>query len=261
MSATVTRGRRAARRQAEADRGSVAPEEVGKFARLGESWWDPAGDMRPLHALNPVRIAWLRDHLAAHFGGDPESMTPLAGLRIVDIGCGGGLLAEPMARLGARVTGLDAAPENIEVARRHAEAAGLDIDYRCLTAEALARRGERFDAVLAMEIVEHVASPARFLRACAALVRPGSALGLSTLNRTAKAFLLGVVGAEYVLGWLPRGSHDWRKFLRPSEVAAMLRRHGVETREVTGVAYDPLAGAWHPSHGLDVNYMIFAAKP
>lgn len=235
-------------------------EEVARFGALAGAWWDPHGPMAPLHGLNPVRIAFVRDRLARARGRDPLGARPLAGLRLLDIGCGGGLLSEPMARLGAAVTGIDAAPENVAAARAHAEAAGLEIDYRVATAESLAASGTSYDAVLAMEVVEHVAEPAVFLAACAALLAPDALLFIATINRTAKAFAFAIVGAEYVLGWLPRGTHDWRRFLRPSELAARLRPHGIGIAELTGVAYDPLSGRWHTTRDLGVNYMAMAAR-
>ena len=237
--------------------GSIDPAEVAKFASLADGWWDPAGKFRPLHRLNPTRIAYIRDRTAARFGRDPVGPAPLAGLAILDIGCGGGLLSEPLARLGGRVTGLDAAEQNIAIARRHAEQGGLAIDYRAGSAEDLAAAGGKFDIVLAMEVVEHVADPAGFMGAAASLVAPGGMLIAATLNRTAKAFALAIVGAEYILGWLPRGSHDWRRFLRPSELAALLRPHGLQLSEAVGVVYSPIADKWHLAPGdLDVNYMV-----
>ena len=243
---------------------SVDAEEVAKLSASAEEWWDPAGKFRSLHRLNPVRLAFIRDRVAAHAGRDPLAERPLQGLRLLDIGCGGGLLAEPLARLGAEVVGIDASPANVEVAALHAAQSGLAIDYRQTSAEAFAEdltaAGARFDVVVNMEVVEHVADAAVFLHASAALVRPGGAMVLATLNRTPKAFALAIVGAEYVLGWLPRGTHDWRRFLRPSEVAALLRDGGIEIAELTGVAYNPLTAAWHLARDLDVNYMVFAVK-
>ncbi len=240
---------------------SVDPDEVAKFAALAGEWWDPAGKFAPLHRLNPARLTFIRDRIAAHRGRDPLAERPLAGLRVLDIGCGGGLLCEPLARLGAAVTGIDAAERNVAVAAAHAAEAGLDIDYRHATAEDLAGNVAGFDLVLNMEVVEHVADVAAFLQASAALVAPGGAMALATLNRTPKSFALAIVGAEYILRWLPRGTHDWRRFLRPSELVASLRAAGLETRELTGVAYNPLTGAWHlAARDLDVNYMIFAVK-
>jgi 2-polyprenyl-6-hydroxyphenyl methylase/3-demethylubiquinone-9 3-methyltransferase len=243
---------------------SVDAAEVAKLSASAEEWWDPAGRFRPLHRLNPVRLAFIRDRVAAHAGRDPLAERPLQGLRLLDIGCGGGLLAEPLARLGAEVVGIDASPENIEVAARHAAQSELAIDYRLTSAEALAEdltaTGARFDVVVNMEVVEHVADAAAFLHASAALVEPGGTMVLATLNRTPKAFALAIVGAEYVLGWLPRGTHDWRRFLRPSELAALLRDGGIEIAELTGVAYNPLTAAWRLARDLDVNYMVFAVK-
>jgi 2-polyprenyl-6-hydroxyphenyl methylase / 3-demethylubiquinone-9 3-methyltransferase len=236
---------------------TVDQAEIAKFAAMAEAWWDPAGKFRPLHRLNPVRLAYIRDQAAARFGRATLGPLPLAGLRLADIGCGGGLLSEPLARLGARVTGIDAAAKNITVARRHADESGLAIDYRTGTAEQLAEAGERFDIVLAMEIVEHVGDVPRFLGTAAALVAPGGMLILSTLNRTAKSFALAIVGAEYLLRWLPRGTHDWRRFLKPSEVAGSIRPHGLALAEAVGVAYSPLSDKWRLSaEDLDVNYMM-----
>jgi 2-polyprenyl-6-hydroxyphenyl methylase/3-demethylubiquinone-9 3-methyltransferase len=236
---------------------SVDSAEIAKFAALAEAWWDPAGKFKPLHRLNPVRLTYIRDRAAARFGRDPLARRPLAGLSLVDIGCGGGLLCEPLFRLGAGVVGIDAAGKNIAVARRHAEQTGLAIDYRQETAEGLAGRGERYDVVLAMEIVEHVADLAGFAAAAAQLVAPGGILVLSTLNRTPKSFALAIVGAEYLLRWLPRGTHDWRRFLRPSELAAALRPHGLALAEAVGVVYSPLSDKWRlDSRDLDVNYMM-----
>ncbi len=241
---------------------TVDDGEIAKFAAMAEEWWDPDGKFRPLHRFNPVRIEFLRDRIAARFGRDPRGERPLAGLSIVDVGCGGGLLCEPMARLGATVTGIDATERNTEVARAHAGAMGLDIDYRFTTAADLAATGAAFDVVLNMEVIEHVADPAAFLDDCARLVRPGGLMLLATMNRTAKAYLLAVVGAEYVMRWLPRGTHDWRRFVKPSEMAAWLRRAGMTMTEATGVAYDPLRDAWRLApRDLDVNYIAVAEKP
>jgi 2-polyprenyl-6-hydroxyphenyl methylase/3-demethylubiquinone-9 3-methyltransferase len=236
---------------------SVDPAEIAKFSAMAEAWWDPAGKFRPLHRLNPVRLIYIRDRTAARFGREPLAPRPLAGLSLLDIGCGGGLLAEPMARLGAKVTGIDAAAASIAAARAHAAESEIEIDYRVSTAEALAETGAGFDIVLAMEIVEHVGDVAGFMAAAAGLVAPGGLLILSTLNRTAKSFALAIVGAEYLLRWVPPGTHDWRRFLRPSEVAGALRAHGLALAEVIGVAYSPLADKWRLAAGdLDVNYMM-----
>jgi len=239
---------------------SVDPDEVAKFAALAEEWWDPAGKFRPLHRLNPVRLRFIRDHLCRRFDRDPKAARPLAGLRLLDIGCGGGLLCEPLTRLGARVTGIDAAERNIAVAALHAERIGLEIDYRHADAETLATAGETFDAVLNMEVVEHVADVGAFVSASAQLVAPGGAMIVATLNRTPKSYLLAIVGAEYVLRWLPRGTHDWRRFLRPSELAGHLRAAGLEVAEITGVGYNPLNDSWRETRDLDVNYMVLAVR-
>jgi len=237
------------------------PAELAKFAAMADEWWDPDGKYRPLHRLNPVRIGYIRDRAIVHFGRDAASVTPLAGLRLLDIGCGGGLIAEPMARLGAEVTAIDALERNIEVARLHAERKGLEIDYRCTTAEALAASGARFDIVLSLEIVEHVADPDAFMATCAELLAPGGTIVASTLNRTPKAFALGIVGAEYIMRWLPRGTHDWKKFVRPAELVHALAAGGVTARDITGVVLDPLSGEWRLSpRDLAVNYMLAGDK-
>lgn len=236
---------------------SVDPAEIAKFAAMAEAWWDPQGKFRPLHRLNPARLTYVRDSCAARFNRDAKAARPLSGLRLVDIGCGGGLLCEPLARLGATVTGIDAGSETITIARSHAAESELDIDYRQATAETLAEAGEQFDVVLSMEVVEHVADPAGFTAACARLVAPGGLLIVATLNRTAKSFAFAIVGAEYLLRWLPRGTHDWRRFLRPSELAAMARGQGLSLSEAMGVVYSPLADSWRLSaDDLDVNYML-----
>jgi 2-polyprenyl-6-hydroxyphenyl methylase / 3-demethylubiquinone-9 3-methyltransferase len=239
---------------------TVDRAEVARFAASAASWWDPNGAFRPLHQLNPVRLTFIRDRLAAHFGRDIRATKPFDGLRLLDIGCGGGLVSEPMARLGAAVTGIDAAGEALAVARAHAAGAGLDIDYREAAVEELAAAGDSFDAVLALEIVEHAADPTLFLAAAARLVRPGGGFVASTLNRTPKAFVLGIIGAEYLLRWLPRGTHQWRKFLRPSELAAGLRSHRLTAKEISGLSYNPLTGRWALSRDIDVNYLVFSAK-
>jgi len=241
-------------------RSSVDPAEIARFEAMAAEWWDPHGKFAPLHKFNPVRLAWIRDRLVAHFGRDPAGMTPLAGLRILDIGCGGGLVAEPMARMGATVVGVDASARNVEIARAHARQSGLEIDYRCDTAESLAAAGERFDAVLSLEVVEHVADPAAFLADCAALTTPAGALLVATINRTPQAFVLAIVGAEYILRWLPRGTHSWAKFVRPAEVAGALRRSGMEVRALAGMSYNPLADRWRIGADLAVNYMAYATR-
>lgn len=240
---------------------TVDPAEIERFARIAEEWWDPRGKFAPLHRLNPVRLGFIRDRAAAHWRRDALSGAPLHGLSLLDIGCGGGLICEPMARLGAAVTGIDAADRNIATARLHAAGQDLAIDYRETTAEALADAGRQFDIVLALEIVEHVADVDLFLQSIGRLARPGGLVFLSTLNRTAKAWALAIAGAEYVMRWLPRGTHDWRKFLRPSEVVRGLRRAHVEPQEIVGVVYSPLRREWSLSRrDLDVNYMLYGSK-
>jgi 2-polyprenyl-6-hydroxyphenyl methylase / 3-demethylubiquinone-9 3-methyltransferase len=240
---------------------SIDVAEVERFSALAETWWDPKGSMAPLHRLNPARLGFLRQTLAAHFGRDARSLSPFDGLRIVDIGCGGGLISEPLARLGAVVTGIDAAEANIAVARAHARGADLEVDYRQASAEELSAAGERFDAVLALEVVEHVADLDAFLAAAAALVRPGGAFIASTLNRTPKSLIFGIVGAEYVLGWLPRGTHRWDKLVTPNELEAALARAGLRVSRETGVVYDLIADRWQLARDMDVNYMLAAEKP
>jgi 2-polyprenyl-6-hydroxyphenyl methylase/3-demethylubiquinone-9 3-methyltransferase len=239
---------------------TVDAAEIDRFAALADAWWDPEGEFRPLHRLNPTRLAYVRDRLIGHFALDPRARRPFDGLRVLDVGCGGGLISEPVARLGAAVTGIDAADRNIAVAAAHARESGLSIDYRAATVEDLAKAGERFDAVLALEIIEHVADVELFLDACGTVLKPGGILVLSTLNRTPKAFALAIVGAEYVLRWLPRGTHDWRKFVRPSELAAGLRRAGLALGDLSGMAYNPLNDKWTLGRDLDVNYFAVAVK-
>lgn len=239
---------------------TLDPEEARRFEALAHEWWDPHGKFRPLHKFNPARLSYLRDRLVRHFGRDALARRPLEGLHVLDLGCGGGLVAEPMARLGASVTGIDAVATNIGAAQAHAAQAGLSIDYRQCLAEDLVAEGQTFDAVLALEIVEHVADVRLFLHACQRLVRPGGCLVVATLNRTAKSLLLGKIGAEYVLGWLPRGTHDWRRFLRPSEIAGPLRREGLTVQDVSGVTFSLLDNEWRLSSDTDVNYMLFATK-
>jgi 2-polyprenyl-6-hydroxyphenyl methylase/3-demethylubiquinone-9 3-methyltransferase len=239
---------------------TVDSTEVAKFNAMAEAWWDPHGDFKPLHQLNPTRIAFLRDTAARHFGRVASDDAPLDGLALCEIGCGGGLLTEPMRRLGAEVTGVDPSQRNIGIARAHAEKGGLKITYLQCAAEDMVEREERYDIVLAMEVIEHVANVDAFIASCAQLVRPGGLIFFATINRTAKAYALAIVGAEYVMRWLPRGTHDWRKFVKPSELAHPLRRAGFSIAEMTGVSYNPLADRWALTRDLDVNYMLAAKR-
>ena len=242
--------------------GTIDEAEVSKFSAMAETWWDPDGPFRPLHAINPCRLDYVTAQIAGQFGRDRTRPRPFEGLRILDIGCGGGILAEPMARLGAEVVGADASEENIRIARLHAEGQGLSIDYRAETAEALAEQGERFDAVLALEIIEHVSDPAAFVLACRDLVRPGGVAIYSTLNRTAKAFALAIVGAEWVLGWLPRGTHDWDRFVTPDELATLCATAGLTPVDRAGMVFAPLSDRWSLSdRDLSVNYLLTAERP
>jgi 2-polyprenyl-6-hydroxyphenyl methylase/3-demethylubiquinone-9 3-methyltransferase len=241
-------------------KGTVDPAELAKFERMAVEWWDQDGKFRPLHKLNPVRLAYIRDCAAEHFGRDAKAAKPLAGLRLLDIGCGGGILCEPLARLGAEVVGADPSRINIEVARLHAERGGLSIDYRAASAEDLAAAGETFDVLLAMEVVEHVTDVSAFLAACARLMRPGGLIVVATINRTLKAYALAILAAEYLLRWLPRGTHDYAKLVRPAELEAALQASGLAVIDRAGVTYDPLADAWKRTADLGVNYMIAAEK-
>lgn len=240
---------------------TVNDEEIAKFTAMAEEWWDPKGKFRPLHKFQPVRLGYIREHLIAHFGRDGNAMRPFEGLTVLDVGCGGGLLCEPLARLGATVTGIDAAERNVRIASLHAEQSELEIDYRATTSEELAATGARFDVVLNMEVVEHVDNVPLYMKSCADLVAPGGLMFTATLNRTARAYALAIVGAEYVLRWLPRGTHDWKKFLTPEEITALLRRFGLHPIDETGVVYHPLADEWRKSSDMGVNYMVLAEKP
>src|ERR1700736_725814 len=235
---------------------TVDAAEVRRFSRLAGEWWDPRGKMAVLHKFNPVRLAYIRDAACRQFGRDARHPPCLKGIGLLDIGCGGGILSEPLARLGAEVVGADPAIPNIEAAKVHAAGAGLALDYRATTAEALAEAGERFDLVLAMEVVEHVADVALFVRRCAEMVKPGGLMIGATINRTLKSFALAIVGAEYVLRWLPRGPHRWDKFVTPDEFEMALVRHGLRVLEQTGVVYDLLADRWQLAADMDVNYML-----
>lgn len=235
---------------------TVDPNEIAKFSKLSETWWDPNGKMKPLHAINPLRLAYIRDAACRKFDRDPKKPDCLSGLRILDIGCGAGLLCEPLTRLGAQLVGVDPSATNIEVAKLHAAKSDLAIDYRCTTIEELP--DDKFDIVLAMEVVEHVVSVAAFLDRCAALMKSDGLMLVSTLNRTWKSFALAIVGAEYVLRWLPRGTHEWDKFVTPKEIEHYLSRNRLEITEQSGVIYNPLADEWLLSSDMDVNYMVIA---
>ncbi|MCY6383680.1 bifunctional 2-polyprenyl-6-hydroxyphenol methylase/3-demethylubiquinol 3-O-methyltransferase UbiG [Hoeflea prorocentri] len=240
---------------------TIDQAEVDRFSAMASEWWDPTGKFRPLHKFNPVRLEYIRDRACAQFGRDPKSPQPLAGLRVLDIGCGGGLLSEPMARMGAEVLGADASETNIEIAKIHATQSGVAVDYRAVPAEDLAANGETFDIVLNMEVVEHVADVDLFLSACAGMVRPGGLMFVATINRTFKALALAIVGAEYVLRWLPRGTHQYEKLVRPEEIEAPVGRSGMQMIDRTGVFYNPLSDRWDLSRDMDVNYMMLAARP
>jgi 2-polyprenyl-6-hydroxyphenyl methylase/3-demethylubiquinone-9 3-methyltransferase len=227
---------------------------------MAATWWDPRGPMAPLHKLNPVRLAYIRDRAAEQFGRDPKLLGCLKGLRMLDIGCGAGILSEPLARLGAEMVGIDPAAENIDIARAHAAEAGVRVDYRATTAEAVAEAGERFDVVLAMEVVEHVVDVPAFVATCAAMVKPGGLLVMATLNRTLKSFALAIVGAEYVLRWVPRGTHQWDKFVKPEELETAIEATSLRVIGERGVIYNPLADRWQLSSDMDVNYMLAAAR-
>ncbi len=246
----------------EAAKTTIDPAEVEKFEALAAEWWDPNGKFKPLHMLNPCRLDYITSQIAAEFARDLRGELPFAGLRILDIGCGGGLLSEPMARLGASVVGADAAARNIPVARVHAEQSGLSIDYRHTTAEDLASAGEVFDVVLNMEVVEHVADPAAYLAACRQLLRPGGLMVCSTINRNPKSFMMAIVGAEYVMRWLPKGTHDWQKFITPDELYGLIRDAGLEPVDRKGFVFNPVTWSWRLSdRDLSVNYVTSSVRP
>jgi 2-polyprenyl-6-hydroxyphenyl methylase/3-demethylubiquinone-9 3-methyltransferase len=242
--------------------GTARPGEIEKFDRLAARWWDPRGPMAPLHAMNPARMGWIIARIARRHGRDPHERAPLQGLRVLDVGCGAGLASEALARAGAIVTGLDAAEAALAAGRAHAAAAGLEIAYRAGTTESLLAGGAAgsFDAVIALEVVEHVADRAAFCAGLAALARPGAPVALSTLNRTARSFLVAKLGAEYVLRMLPVGTHDWRLFVRPGELGAALRRAGLRVTDIAGLGVDPLSGRWRTQRDVGVNYLMLAEK-
>jgi len=238
---------------------TIDPGEVAKFSELSQEWWDPKGKMAPLHKINPLRLGYIRDAACRKFDRNARSLNCLSGLRILDIGCGAGLLCEPLTRLGAQVIGVDPSPSNIAAARLHADRGHLSIDYRCSTVEEMDPR-ERFDVVLAMEVVEHVSDVGLFLKRCTATLKPGGLMVISTLNRNWKSFALAIVGAEYVLRWLPRGTHQWDKFVTPDELAKYLLDNKLAVTEETGVVYNPFADQWSLSSDVDVNYMVVAEE-
>jgi 2-polyprenyl-6-hydroxyphenyl methylase / 3-demethylubiquinone-9 3-methyltransferase len=240
---------------------SIDDAEVERFSRYGNDWWDPRGPMAALHKFNPVRLAYIRDQAAQRFGRDAKKLDCLAGLRMLDIGCGGGILSEPLARLGAQMVGADPSQENIAVASAHARENGVTVDYRATTAEELAAACEKFDVVLAMEVVEHVTDVNEFVATCATMVKPGGLMVAATLNRTLKSFALAIVGAEYVLRWLPRGTHQWDKFVTPTELEIAFENGGLRVIGERGVIYNPFADRWQLSSDTDVNYMLLAEKP
>jgi 2-polyprenyl-6-hydroxyphenyl methylase / 3-demethylubiquinone-9 3-methyltransferase len=235
--------------------------EVDRFRRMADAWWDTQGKFRPLHQIGPARLSFIRQQASAHFGLDAKASKPLHGLTVLDIGCGGGLIAEPVARLGGTVTGVDPGDTNIAIAREHAEGQGLAIDYRVAEVETLAAEGTLFDLVLCLEVVEHVPDPKAFVKVCASLVRPGGLLVLSTLNRTMASFALAIVGAEYVLRWLPRGTHQWERFITPQELQTYSEAAGLSVREITGMTYNPLLDTWSLRDNTDVNYLLAASRP
>ncbi len=244
-----------------AHQNTVDEGEVAKFQAMADEWWDPNGKFKPLHMLNPCRLDYITSQIASEFDRDLKSSKPFDGLRILDIGCGGGLLSEPMARLGASVVGADAAERNIPVAQIHAEQSGLAIDYRHTTAEALADAGEQFDVILNMEVVEHVADPLSYLRACHSLLKPGGLMTCSTLNRNSKSFMMAIIGAEWVMRWLPKGTHEWNKFITPDELFDLLRQAGLNPVDKTGFVFNPVAWSWKLSdRDLSCNYVTTSIK-
>jgi 2-polyprenyl-6-hydroxyphenyl methylase / 3-demethylubiquinone-9 3-methyltransferase len=240
---------------------TIDPLEVAKFEAMAAEWWNPTGKFKPLHLMNPCRLDYITTQIAAEFDRDLTAPLPFAGLRILDIGCGGGLLSEPMARLGASVVGADAAPRNIPVARLHAEQSGLEIDYRHTTAEDMAAADEHFDVVLNMEVVEHVSDPQAYLTACQQLLKLGGLMLCSTLNRNPKSFMMAIIGAEWVMRWLPKGTHDWRKFITPDELFALIRKAGLDPVDRKGMVFNPVAWSWSVSaRDLSCNYVTASVK-
>lgn len=247
-------------RNSQKKKSTVDRAEIEKFSAMADEWWNESGKFKPLHRFNPVRVRFIRDTLLEHFSAlNTQHSAPLKGLSLLDIGCGGGLLCEPMARLGAKVTGIDASDKNIKVAALHAREEGLVIDYKCTSAEEMNKK-QKYDAVLAMEIIEHVSDVPSFIEHCASLVKPDGLLFFATLNRTVKSYALAIVGAEYILRWIPRGTHDWNKFLRPSEIVLQTEPHGLKARTIQGVSFNPLGQQWSLSDDVDVNYMVVLQK-
>jgi 2-polyprenyl-6-hydroxyphenyl methylase / 3-demethylubiquinone-9 3-methyltransferase len=244
----------------EAAKSTIDQAEVDRFSAMAAEWWDPTGKFKPLHKFNPVRLQYIRDRACRQFNRDPKAHRPLEGLRVLDIGCGGGLLSEPVSRMGANVLGADASEKNIRIAQTHAEQSGAIVDYRAVTAEALAADGEKFDIVLNMEVVEHVSDVPFFIETCALMVKPGGLMFVATINRTFKAAALAIVAAENILRWLPRGTHQYEKLVRPEEIETPLNAAGMLVTDRTGVFFNPLANQWNLSKDMDVNYMIVAER-
>jgi len=240
---------------------SVDSDEIKRFSQIADEWWDPNGKFRPLHRFNPARLAYVREIICEHYGRPSKSTSPFEGLTLLDIGCGGGLLSEPMTRLGAQVLGADASERNVKTARAHAEQQGLSISYHHTTAEALAQNQHDFDIVLNMEVIEHVADISLFMHSCAHLVKPGGLMFVATINKTLKAFALAIIGAEYVLGWLPRGTHTYEKFLAPATIEKLASKEGLIHKCQTGLSYNPLSDMWSRSTDMDVNYMLVFERP
>ena len=240
---------------------SVDQAEIDKFSAMAEEWWDPKGKFKPLHKFNPVRLSYIREKVIANFNLDENEIRPFKNLEIIDIGCGGGLLSVPMTRLGAQVTGIDAAEKNIKIAQTHAENEGLEIDYRQTSAEELAEQGKQFDVILNMEVIEHVADVESFMKSSCDLLKPGGIMFVATLNRTPKSFLFAIVGAEYVLNWLPKGTHQWQKFLKPHEINNLFEQNGLPLEDSSGVKYNPLSDSFYLSKDMGVNFMMIGKKP
>jgi len=239
---------------------TINPEEIKHFAKLADTWWNPDGPFKPLHNLNPIRLEYIKNRICEHFSRDFNSLKPFEGLRLLDLGCGGGLLTEPMSRLGAEVVGADAAKKNIDIAKSHAKTSGLDIDYIHSTAEELAEWGEKFDIILNMEVIEHVANVNLFMNSCGLLLKNNGVMTIATLNRTMKSWLLAIVGAEYILQWLPKGTHNWKNFIKPSELTNYANLAGFKLKDLSGMQYAPLSNSWKLSKDLSVNYLGFYIK-